>query len=392
MKSNILTVMNKEFSRFFGDKRMVAMILLPAVLIYVIYSFMGSAMTSMFAPDEDYVPVAYAVEIPDAIAAMAQGTGLEISRIGADEVSEIKDRITQKEADLLLVFPSGFDALVAEYNVQTAVAPAPNIEIYFNSTVPNSSSANYLMLAMLDAYESALANKFDVNRGIENADLVTAEDMSASFISMMMPMLLMVLLYSGCVGFAPESIAGEKERGTLATLLVTPLKRSELAAGKILSLCVLSFLSGLITAVATILSLPKLMSGADEIIDAGIYRATDYMFLAFVILTSILLMVTLISIISAFAKTVKEANTAVMPMMIVVMLIGVSGMFSNTQTDAVFFLIPLYNSVQSMSGIFSLDYSVANIAISCVSNLAFAIIGGYALTLMFNSEKVMFSK
>ena len=392
MKNNILAVMKKEFSRFFGDRRMIVLLLLPAVLIYVVYTFMGSAMASVYAPDEDYNPYIYVVNLPETIGQAAQAAGFNILTIGADEAGGIKERLSRKDADLLMVFPPDFDAQVASYDVLTSSAPAPNIEIYYNSTVPNSSNANSLMIYFLDEYESSLANKFDINRSIQDADQVTAEDRSANIISSLMPMLMMTFLYSGCAGLAPESIAGEKERGTLATLLVTPLKRSELAAGKILSLCVLAFISGAVTAFATILSLPKLMGPAEDMIDAGIYGAADYLLLAFVILSTILLLVALISIISAFARSVKEATTAVMPLMIIVMLIGVTGMFSNTQTSAAYYFIPLYSSVQSMSGIFALDYSAVNIVLSCISNLVFAGIGVFALTKMFNSEKVMFSR
>jgi len=390
---NIGTVMNKEFARFFGDKRMIVMILLPAVLIYVVYSFMGTALANMFHPDEDHTPWAYVVNLPDSIAPLMQSAGINVRHIEIQEVGEVREKISRKEAELCIVFPPDFDKLVAEYDAQTSAGPAPNIEMYFNSTEPNSSEAYSRVYMILDYYESSLANKFDVNREIESPDQATAEDMSAGFISMLMPMLLLLFLYSGCIGLAPESIAGEKERGTLATLLVTPIKRSELAIGKILSLAVLSFLSGLIMAVATILSLPKIMSGAEDVIDAGIYGLRDYLLLAFIILSTILLMVALISIVSAFAKTVKEANTAVMPLMIIVMLVGVTGMFSGgAQSDLLYYIIPLYSSVQCMSGIFSLDYSVANIALSCLSNLVYALAGGFVLTRMFNSEKIMFSR
>lgn len=394
-KSNIIPIMKKEFERFFRDRRMVIMILLPAVLIYVVYSFMGTAMKSMFSPDGDYVPSAFTVNIADPIEGMLQASGINVIHITEGEIADTKDRIESKEADICIIFPVGFNALVEDYDVRTSTIPAPNIEIYYNSTVPNSSNVFQLVNAILNNYEASLSNKFDVNRGIEDAgDLATAEDVSASIISSLMPMLLLLFLYTGCVGIAPESIAGEKERGTLATLLVTPLKRSELAIGKILSLGVLSFMSGLITAIATILSLPKMMGAAAEgMLNVDIYSATDFALLALVILTTILLLVTVISIISAFAKTVKEANTAVMPLMILVMLVGVSGMFGGgAHTEPVYYLIPLYNSVQSMSGAFARDYSVINMALACVSNLVYACLGGFALTKMFNSEKVMFSR
>ena len=391
---SIVTVMKKEFARFFLDKRMVIMMLLPAVLIYVIYSFMGTAMASLYSPDADYSPIANVANMPASLDSMLrQYTNMSFVSIGQQDAADSKEKIARKEVDVCIIFPPDFDAQVAAYDVQTATGPAPNIEIFYNSTDPNSAGAFSTICAILDAYESSLANKFDINRDpAEQADQATSEDVSASFISSLLPLLMMIFLFSGCMGLAPESIAGEKERGTLATLLVTPLGRSELAAGKILSLAVLSFLSGVITAGATILSLPNLMGGAEELIDAGIYGVREYALLALVILTTILLLVALISIVSAFAKTVKEATSSVMPLMILVMLVGVTGMFGGAQSGTAYYLIPLYSSVQSMSGIFSLDYSAMNIIVSALSTLVYAIAGGFALTKMFNSEKIMFSR
>ena len=391
---NILTILSKEFTRFFTDRRMVLMTILPAILIYVTYSFMGTMMASTFAPDEDHAPWVYAVNAPDSITHMAQAAGISMVHIEIGEVGAVKEKIADREAELVMIFPADFDSLVEAYDVQTATGPAPNIEMYFLSTAPNSGSAYSQMVEILDAYEASLANKFDINRDIADADLATAEEVMATIISSLMPLLLFIFLFSGCMGLALESITGEKERGTLATLLVSPLKRSELAIGKILSLAVLSFISGSVTAIATILALPNLMGGgATGMVEVDIYSITDYVLLAFVILTTLLVMVSMVSIVSAFSKTVKEAGQATMPLMIIVMLVGVSGMFGGgAPTNPVYYIIPLYSSVQSMSGIFSLEYSTLNIVLSCLSSLAYAGLGGFVLTKMFNSEKVMFSK
>ena len=393
MKNNIPTVMNKEFARFFGDRRMVLMVLLlPGILIYAVYSFMGTALQSMFAPDDGPVTV-YIAGLPESVRPLVSEAGFDIViEVEAREAEEIKERISNRETGLFVMFPPDFDAQVEAYDVRASAEPAPNIEIFFNSVDPNSADSYRRMIMALDAFESALANKFDINRGIADADRATAEDSSASFISSMMPMLLLIFLYSGCISLAPESIAGEKERGTIATLLVTPLKRSELAIGKILSLAVLSFLSGLVSAVATILSLPNLIGGAGDI-NVNIYGTADYLWLALVILSTILLLVSAISIVSAYAKTVKEAGTAVAPLMVVVMLVGVTGMFGGgAQENMLYYIVPLYGSVQSMSGVFSLEYSAVNVAVSCLSSFIYACAGGVALTKMFNSEKIMFSK
>jgi len=391
---NIMTIVSKEFTRFFTDRRMIIMTLIPAVLIYATYTFMGAMLENMLTPDDERPPWVYAVNAPDTITQLVQSAGISIIHINSGEVDAAKDNIVNGDADLVMIFPVDFDALVDAFDVQTATVPAPNIEIYYLSTDTNSAMLYHQIVAILDAYEASLSNKFDINRDIMNADLATAEDVAASIISMMMPMLLFIFLFSGCMGLALESITGEKERGTLATLLVSPLKRSELAVGKILSLAALSFLSGAVTAIATILALPNLMGGgAGGPVDVAIYSITDYILLAFVILTTLLVMVSMVSIVSAFSKTVKEAGQATMPLMIVVMLVGVSGMFgSGAPAEPIYYIIPLYSSVQSMSGIFSLDYSVINIVLSCVSSIIYAGLGGFILTKMFNSEKIMFSR
>lgn len=86
-------------------------------------------------------------------------------------------------------------------------------------------------------------------------------------------MLMLIFLYSGCMSIAPDSIAGEKERGTLATMLVTPMKRGNLAVGKILSLGTLALLSGLSSFIGTITSLPKMMGGAMDGMNTAVYGA-----------------------------------------------------------------------------------------------------------------------
>ena len=384
---NIITIMSKEFARFFTDKRMIMMTLFPAIMIYALYSLMGMFMGDLFSPDEDHTPRIYAVETPASITQLAQTAGIRIDNANANDIESIKERITEKEADLLMVFPRDFDAVVADYASRTG--PAPNVDVYFLSTEPNSQEAYQIMSTLLDHYKTSLISLFIV----ESEDLATSENLAAMVISMIMPMLLMIFLFSGCMGLALESITGEKERGSLATLLVSPLKRRELAIGKILSLAALSFLSGAVTAIATILSLPNMIgSMGDDALNVAIYSATDYLLLVFVIITTLLLMVTMVSIVSAYAKTVKEAGQATTPLMILVMLVGVSGMIGGSQTESVYFLIPLYSSAQSMGGIFAMDYSVMNIVIACLSTLVYAGIGGFVLTKMFNSEKIMFSR
>lgn len=82
-----------------------------------------------------------------------------------------------------------------------------------------------------------------------------------------------------------------------------------------------------------------------------------------------------------------------LPLMIVIMLVGITAMFgSGAQEEFFYYLIPVYNSVQCMVGIFSFEVATSQIAITVLVNLAVVGIGVYGLTRMFNSERIVFSK
>ena len=395
MKNSIMTIMKKEFTRFFTDRRMVlTTVLMPGLMIYLLYSFMGSGLASQFETAEDYKASVYAVDLPESIRALEDnGAFLEFTEISQGETDKAKEELASSEAefDVLAVFPKDFDAQVAAYDV-TAGGKAPAVELYYNSTDNDSQSSYNMMTEMLNTYESALANKFDINPGGEGYDMATDEDLSAQIFSMMVPMLLMIFLFSGCMAVAPESIAGEKERGTIATLLVTPMKRSHLAIGKIVSLSVIAILSGLSSFLGMMLSLPKMMGGAEGV-DASVYNMTDYVLVLFVVLSRVLLIFTFVWVISEFARNVTDATGWVTPVMIISMLLGVTSMIpSLCKTEPVWFLIPLYNSVQSMNGIFSMNADVLNIAVTVAANVCYAGIGVFVLAKMFDNEKIMFSK
>lgn len=393
MKSSIWIIAKKELDRFFRDSRMViSTVLLPGLLIYVMYSFMGSALSNQFDTAEDYQFAVAAVHLPASVEAMLPEELYDIAQVtSADDMEACKEAIREKELDALIVFPTDFEVAVADPLSPERSAP-PQVEIYYNSSSTESDAAYETLCASLDLYESALANRFDVNAAGDGYDLASEKDATGFIFSSMLPMLLMIFLFSGCMSVAPEAIAGEKERGTIATILVTPTKRSELAIGKIIALSIIALLSGASSTLGTMLSLPKLMGGV-ETMSAAYYTAADYAVLAVVILSTVLLLVALISIISAYAKTIKEAQTSVMPLMIVVIFIGVTAMFGGgAKTQLAYYCIPLYNSVQTMVGIFSFEMIPATVALTVGVNLACTVIACFALTRMFNSETIMFRR
>lgn len=387
---NVLTVIKKEFARFFRDRRLViGTLILPAVLIFALYSLMGS----IFYDESD----TYSVRVvnPSALfAALVQPqegeAGLfELTEISADEAEAAKADVLAGRCDLLIVFPEGFDEAVLSVSV-SPVGEAPNVELWYDPVSTASSSAYNAAYSLLDGLEDGVSNLFDMNFSA-GGSLVTDAEAEASVYAMLLPFLILTFLYSGCMGIAPESIAGEKERGTIATLLVTPIRRGELVVGKILSLSVISALSAISSFIGTFLAMPQIMGGSiGETVAA--YSVWQYLALFAVMISAVLLIVTLISIISSFARSVKEATSFSVPLMIVVMLVGLSTMLFTVSPSAhAAFLIPIYNCVQVMAEIFSLEFSAANLLITLASNLVYIALLVWLLARMFRSERVIFN-
>ena len=399
MKSNTITIIKKEFARFFGDRQLIfTAIIMPGLLIYLIYSFMGTGIESMIQEGANDNVTLRVENMPQSLAPMFDASdSLNITVLPTPFTQKDIDLLEDKDLNTVLMrFPADFDQQLATYDPQSGL-PAPNIEIYYNST-NNATQRTYTMLtAMLTTFEESICNRFDINR-MDNEetsfDQATEDNIGAMIWSKILPMLILMMLFSGVMAIAPSAIAGEKERGTIATLLVTPMRRNELALGKIVSLSGIALLSGISSFIGIALSLPKMIQGDVDTSALGFHYTTgDYFVLLLTILATVLIMASAVSLLSALAKDVKNAGTMVLPLMLVVMLCGLLPMFqTGASTNLVVYLIPFYNSIEVMTAIFAHEVQWLPVIITLAANIVYTGIAVWTLTRMFNSEKIMFSR
>lgn len=384
---NVGTIIKKELLRFFTDKRMLASILLPGLLIFVLYSVMGNVFSNIASVDQDYEYQVYVIDEPEEFKGLFTGLNINYLEVGEKSTEELKAEITNEAADLLIIYTGDFSDL------SPSNPNKPKIDVYYNSVKTESVTLFQGVQALLNAYQNELVGEvFYLNQGLD-FDLASDQAKSSSFISMMLPFLLLIFMFSGVMAIVPESIAGEKERGTIATLLVTPLKRRDLAIGKIISLSIVSLCSALSSFLGTLLSLPKLLQLQETTGLTNLYYgALDFLYIILILCGIILLFVGVLSIVSAFSKSVKEANSYSTPIMILVMVVGIFSMFGNVPSNTFLYFIPVYNAVMALTGILAFEASTINIVIAIVSNLVYALACGIILGKMFNNEKVMFSK
>lgn len=391
MKSNTWTIIKKEFARFFGDRQLLfTTVIMPGLLIYIIYSLMGSGIQSMVTEGQDERVTLGVENMPASLAPLIMTPDNEVvpMTFGEKEIAMLAD----KDVNMVLVrFPEGFDEQVAAYDPQ-GDGVVPNVEVYYNST-NNAAMREYMKInGVLGNYARPFTVNVPQNEG-QRFDQASEESIGAMIWGKILPMLIMMMLFSGVMAIAPSSIAGEKERGTIATLLVTPMKRNELALGKVVSLSCITLLSGLSSFVGIALSLPKMVAMGDGV-DLGFhYTTADYFALLLVILASVLIMSSAVSLLSALAKDVKNAGTMVTPFMLVVMLAGLLPMMqSEVPTGVVTYLIPFYNSIEVMTAVFSHELAWMPVVVTLASNVVYTGIAVWGLTRMFNSEKIMFAR
>ncbi len=380
---HIITIIKKELIRVFRDRRLVFMIFIfPALMLYAMYSLMGNFMFS--------TPEKYIVEtknLPTEIQTMLNQSIENIEYKQYDgNLEDAKLRLKNNESDLILIFEDDFSLDLTKLN---------NIQIIYNPASNGSSTIYQSTTLILDAYKKAIQEQiYGSNFEIFTIEsiLATEEDEAiGQMYALILPFLIITFLFSGVTSVAPESIAGEKERGTITTLLVTPVKRSHIAFGKIISLSILAILSAVSSFIGVIISMPKLMGDMSGAM-TNPYQMKDYAFVLAVLIVTALILVSLVSIMSCFAKNTKEASMYSMPLMVISMAISMTSMIGIKANNNLLFAIPLFNSIQLLSEIFTFDLNIVHFIITIITNIVFTGILIYILTKMFDNEKIMFSK
>ncbi len=389
---DIFIIFKKELKRFLTDKRMIATLLLPGVLIFCIYSLMGTFFQDMTAngvdPDTQYV--VYIDRQPAEFSVFNGGAGMyniNVNQNGEQTSDGKKAAVASGEAELYIIYEEDFYAKMEAYTPASG-QPAPQVEIYYNSTSTTSQTMYTYYTACLDAFEHSLANKFDVNAGGGTYDLASETELTAYILGLILPMILNTLLLAGCLSVAAESIAGEKERGTIATLLVTPVRRSHLALGKVFALALVALISAASSFLGLILSLPRLLGMNFTAVPYGI---GDYFAILVIIILNVLLFTVILTIISTFAKSVKEATGFATPFMVLLIVLSLLSSVLPMNGLAGYF-IPIFNSVLCLTSLLNMSFNLIGFFITMVIDLLLFGLGVFVLAKMFNNEKIMFNK
>ncbi len=399
-------IIQKELKRVFTDRRLVfSAFLLPALSIFIMYSLIGKMASSFESDIVSHTSSVLMLHTPASFTEYLESNGEDVRiDIITENMSEEegKEDLKTGDLDLILAFDPDFDSKVQDYLSQDSL---PEIKTYYNPSEEYSTQArNSIVYGLLGGYQEALLTErfgnIDTAKafGIDttNKDAVVMDDSRAiaNGLSMIMPLLLAILLFAGAMGIGMDTIAGEKERGTMATLLLTPVPRRTLALGKTISLGIIALISAMITFTAVAASLPnmgQLVENGSSGLSGLAFTPLQYIQLIVIMVTLAGIYVGVICLLSVMARSVKEAGTYIGPIYMIVMISSITSMFRSGDIAMVYFAIPVYSSIISIKKLLlyelTLRQFVLSTAVSCMVIAVLVLL----ITRAFNSEKTMFN-
>ncbi len=383
---DIITVTKKEIKAFFGDKAiLLQMFLLPFIIVFGYGMLMTSMMNSQkeSAEQKDKPVVAYSINAPEEFSDAL--SALKITPASDNDIEKYKKQVKDKDTDLLIVFPDDFKMS------EPGAEQLSNVDIYYNSEKSNSME---LFSKTSAVFTTMQPRTFSYNENADTEyDLFDSASMVRKMLGGIIPLMVFMAVYLVCMNLAANSIAGDKEKGFLNTLLVTPIKRGNLAAGKSLSILIVAIIASCSAFIGMAVSMPQLAKSM-ELTEGTQYSIAEYMILFGAVVTGAFVLVAVLLIFSTLAKDVKQATTLSPILLFVIMipsLMSSTEGFSESieKLGTTNYLIPVWNSVKMIQDVIKIDYTTSNVCTMIAVNIAAAVLGVFIVGTLFKREKIV---
>ncbi len=346
----VITIFKKELKDMLRDRRTIFfMIFMPFLAIFLVFNLtmrLGMNMENRAREKIMRVSVISPVPVPEFTRILEGSGGVEIAHTIPD--SAVSGMIESGELDFVVRFPSDYEeALTREGTAE--------VQVYYMGSVAENEGAFPRLQAMLDEYGELILRERLRKRGLEidfssplritPRDLSSARARVGESIGGMFPYFIILFCFLGAMYPAIDLAAGEKERGTIETLLISPATRGQIVLAKFLVVG----LSGVFTAVASFTWLylvlrygspvpAEVLSGVLSIIEPR----SILLFFSMLVPLCAFFSALLLSV-SIFSRTYKEAQSIMTPLNFMVLIPLLIGIFPGVELNAVTALIPLLN-------------------------------------------------
>lgn len=277
------------------------------------------------------------------------------------------------------------------------------VTLYYDQTNQVAVMAAGRVRSFLEGYlKEVMRSKLDT-LGLDYDDLspplrVSIEDVASSdsvgrmILSRLLPYFMILAILTGAMGLGAEITAGEKERGTIATLLVSQLSRTEIVLGKFFTILTVSLVSSLLSAVGLLIGVRFFGGGLTPAGSEATFALSlpSFGWMLVVLVPLAVILSALVIIVGSFARSQKEASTYLMPIYMVIVLVGLVSMTGGVSFEGARFLIPIANALYALQEIIVGDLHFMHLIYTLVANV---FCGGLLIAAsiqVFKREAVLF--
>jgi sodium transport system permease protein len=349
---SIRVVYLKELRDLLRDRRtIISMIVVPVLVIPLLMLGIGGISVKMVRKAAEEVPAVMILGETNAPALAAQLRGLpRLNVVPADP--DYTNLISNKKVRAAVEIPPGFDAALA------AGEPAV-VRIYeYQGEIKSQFGVNALRDFFHDLRQTTVSNRLASHNlppslirpfEIEQTNVAPPQKVSGNLIGGLIPYIIILMSLTGAMYPAMDLTAGEKERGTIETLLCSPASRGSLVLGKflmVLTAAVATTVLSLSSMGGSFLVASRLVSRAGGEAAARLPLTVDLpsLLLVFLMMLPVAVMFSaLLLALALFARSFKEAQSYVSPLMIVVIMPAVASMVPGVELDALLSIVPVLN-------------------------------------------------
>ena len=382
MKSNLLNILKKELRELFRDKKSLSMMLIIPIFIPLIMLGMSALFESQSSKDiNEYNKIGFAYNLSETEKNLAKEMNIKV--IEGNE-KELKEKYKNGNINLYVTKKG------SEYTINTdasddSVYAVSLTEQYFN-TYKNYLQSSYLTQNNINS--DSVLNIITVKE-----KLIEEDNYFADFIKNYAFLFVIMAITVSATYPATDTTAGEKERGTLETLLTFPIKSKDIILGKFLSVTLSSIITGVISFILAIISLIIAKN------TFSIYEGLDIMFSPFTIVMSFIIIIVYSFFISGLCisiastcKTFKEAQSALTPLTFISLFPGMIAFMISIPTTPLLSIVPFLNYSLIFTDINAGNINILNISLMIISSFVYIAIVMHFIIKQYTSEKILFSK
>ena len=395
MRSKIVrTIFKKEIIDIIRDKKTLFMgIVLPLILYPLLMIIMTQIMTiSMNSIENDDINIAFEKYPSKELITLIKNYDSD----GA--INIVKSKNYKKDLE-----KGNIDAYV-DIKEKNKIE---NYKIYINSSKENSSTVNSKLEDIFNTYkEKKVKDKIEqlqlnVEETLEpvvysTIDLAKTEEVAGLLLGQILPLILIMGVLLGAIYPAIDSMAGEKERGTLETLFTLPISNLELVMGKYMAVSLCAIVTAILNVVSILMTLIYILSTGNisgQLLsnNFNIFALSGPLFITLICICLFAMVVSAVSMcVCSLAKSFKDAQNYITPVMFLVLIPSYASMIPNLNLDRTTSIIPVVNISLLIKSVLSNNANLSLIALVFISNFAFVILSVILLSKLFNSEEILF--